>query len=111
MLKTGYEFGKVNPLAPQVNFEPEKVCFKNIFENANGGVSLLAFRKDQFLDTHLAPAEVMVYVIEGEVEFGFNDMPRRLKAGEFILMGEGVPHNVMARADSKLMLIKVKSTK
>ena len=53
----------------------------------------------------------MVCVIEGEVEFMMLGHPNTLKAGEFMLMGEGVPHSVAAKADSKVMLVKVKSEK
>ena len=53
----------------------------------------------------------MVYVLEGEVEFTMIDHPHTLKAGDFMLMGEGVPHSVVAKADSKIMLVKVKSSK
>lgn len=111
MLETEYKFGEVHTLAPQINSAADKVQFKNIFENGNGGVSLLAFKKGQALAEHLAPAEVMVYVLEGEVEFTMLGTPHDLKAGKFMLMGEGVPHSVVAKADSKVMLVKVKSTK
>lgn len=111
MLETEYKFGEVHTLASQVNSASDKVQFKNIFENGNGGVSLLAFKKGQALAEHLAPAEVMVCVIEGEVEFMMLGHPNTLKAGEFMLMGEGVPHSVAAKADSKVMLVKMKSVK
>ena len=111
MFKTEYKFGEVHALAPQVIDGPDKVQFRHIFENDNGGVSLLAFRANQSLAEHVAPAEVMVYVLEGEVEFTMIDHPHTLKAGDFMLMGEGVPHSVVAKADSKIMLVKVKSSK
>lgn len=109
MLKTEYQFGEVHDLASQLKAEEDRVQFKNIFTNANGGVSLLAFKAGQKLDTHLAPAEVMVYVAEGEVEFTMLDKPHAIKAGCFILMGEGVAHSVAANTDAKVMLVKIKS--
>lgn len=39
------------------------------------------------------------------------DRPLTLRAGEFMLMGDGVPNSVVAAADSKVMLAKVKSDK
>ena len=109
MLDTDFKFGKVQILAEQVAASTDKVHFKNIFENTNGGVSLLAFR--QALAEHLAPAEVMVYVVEGEVEFTMADMKHSLRMGEFMLMGQGVAHSVAAKTDAKVMLVKVKSDK
>lgn len=111
MLNTDYRFGEVHNLASQIEDGTDKVHFKNIFENANGGVSLLAFKAGQALAEHLAPAEVMVYVIEGEVKFTMLDQPHVIKAGEFMLMGEGVRHSVVALADSKVILVKIRSSK
>lgn len=108
MINTDFKFCEVNNLAAQVDFGSEHVEFKRIFENENGGVVLLAFKAGQKLDTHLAPAEVMVCVLEGEIEFSINDTPHTLKSGEFMLMGAGVPHCVKSLADSKMALIKVK---
>ena len=108
MLDTEYKFGEVYSITSQIDSGEEHVNFKRIFENANGGVSVLAFKTGQKLDQHLAPAEVMVCVLEGEIRFTMIDQPLTIKAGEFMLMGAGVPHSVVAKTDSKVMLVKVK---
>lgn len=109
MLSTDFRFGEVYDLSSQINAAKDKATFRNIFDNANGGVSLLALEAGQNLAEHLAPAEVMVYVLEGEIEFTLMDQRHKLRTGEFLLMGEGVPHSVTAKDDSKIMLIKIKS--
>ena len=81
MLTTDYKFGEVNNLDSQVTADYENVHSKQIFSNENGGVALIAFKKGQRLAEHLSPAEVMVYVIEGEVEFTMIDSPNLLKKG------------------------------
>ncbi|MBD5205579.1 MAG: cupin domain-containing protein [Bacteroidales bacterium] len=108
MITTDYKFGEVHGIVNQIESGSDKVHFKQIFSNENGGVVLLAFKNGQKLDTHVAPAEVMVTVLEGEIEFTMIDKPHTIKAGEFMLMGADVPHSVLAKADSKVMLIKVK---
>ncbi|MDE6007586.1 MAG: cupin domain-containing protein [Muribaculaceae bacterium] len=108
MIDTEFKFGEVHELAKQIECGEDRVHFQNIFSNANGGVVLVGFKAGQKLDTHTAPAEVMVNVIEGEIEFTMLGKPHILKAGEFLLMGADVQHSVKANADSKLMLIKVK---
>lgn len=108
MLNTDYKFGEVKNLASQIEAADEKVQFKHIFSNENGGVMLVAFKAGQKLDTHTAPAEVMITCLEGEIEFTMIDRPLTLKAGDFLLMGADVPHSVAAKADSKMMLTKVK---
>lgn len=109
MLQTEYKFGEVKELSRQIESSSEKVQFKNIFSNDNGGVVMLAFKSGQILDTHTAPAEVMVCVVEGEIEFTMIDNPHTIKAGEFLLMGQGVPHSVKATLDSKVMIVKLKA--
>ena len=106
--KTEFRYGEAHGLLDQVEKGHDKVHVKNIFETGNGGVSLIAFEKGQKLDTHLAPWEVMVIVMEGEIEFTMDGKPVDLKAGNFLLMGADVPHSVLAMTDAKLMLAKVK---
>ena len=109
MLQTDYKFGEVHNLAKQIEVSSERVNFKHIFNNANGGVALVAFKAGQKLDEHLSPAELMITVLEGEIVFTMLDKPHTLRAGEFMLVGEGVPHSVLANADSKMMLTKIKA--
>ena len=108
MLHTEYKFGEVHGIADQIEVGSDKVHFRQIFSNENGGVVLVAFKAGQKLDTHVAPAEVMINVLDGEIEFTMLDKVNTLKAGEFLLMGADVPHSVVAKADSKMMLVKVK---
>ena len=109
MLETDFKFGEVHNLASQIESGAERVHFKNIFNNSNGGVVLLAFKAGQKLDEHIAPAELMVTVLEGEIVFTMIDNPNTLRAGEFMLIGAGVPHSVLANRDSKVMLTKIKA--
>ncbi len=51
----------------------------------------------------------MVTALEGEIVFTMIDNPITLRAGEFILVGAGVPHSVLANCDSKIMLTKIKA--
>ena len=108
MLQTNYKFGEVHKLASLIESDNQKVSFKGIFANDNGGVSLIAFKAGQKLDEHVAPAEIMVNVLEGEITFTTQDTPHVLRAGEFLLLGKDVRHSVVANSDAKVMLIKIK---
>lgn len=108
MLNTDYKFGEVHVIAEQIEKGMDKVHFKQIFNNENGGVVLVAFKAGQKLDTHIAPAEVMINVLEGEIEFTMLDKVNTIRSGEFLLMGADVPHSVLAKTDAKMMLIKIK---
>ena len=107
-MKTNFKFGEVIKFNEAINYNSEKVEFKTVFETSKGGVSLVALKAGQKLDTHTAPFEVMITVCEGEIEFTMLDKSNRIKAGEFFLMGANVPHSVVANTDSKLMITKVK---
>lgn len=107
--KTEFRFGEVHGLLNQVELGQDKVHVRNIFETGNGGVSLLAMEAGQKLDTHLAPAEIMVTVLEGEIDFTTEGKTCKMNAGDFLLLGQDVPHSVEAKADSKLLLVKIKA--
>ncbi len=109
MLKTEYKFGEVHSLTEQISASEDHAQFHRIFENNNGGVVLLALKAGQKLAEHLAPTELMVNVIDGSIQFTMIDKPHTINAGNFILIGEGVPHSVVALADSKVMLVKIKA--
>ena len=106
--KTDFKFGEVYSLLDQANKAQDKVQFRKILETSNGGVSLVAFEAGQALDEHVAPAEVMILVMEGEIEFNMAGRLHRINAGEFLLMGQDVLHSVKAVSDAKLLLVKVK---
>lgn len=109
MLETEFRFNEVKVLADQVEAADDKVRFRGVLSSENGGVALLAFKAGQKLDEHLAPAELMVTVLTGEINFNIGSTPHSIKAGEFMLVGAGVAHSVEAVADSKVMLTKVKA--
>lgn len=106
--KTDYRFGEVHNLLDQVEIAADKVQSRRIFETENGGVALMGFKAGQALDTHLAPMEVMVTVLEGEIEFTMAGKANAMRAGEFLLMGADVLHSVLAKTDAKVMLVKIR---
>ena len=107
-MKTNFKFGEVIKLNEAITYDSQKVNFETVFETSKGGISLVAMKAGQKLDTHTAPFEVMVTVCEGEIEFTMLDQSKRLLAGDFLLMGANVAHSVVANRDSKLMLVKIK---
>lgn len=110
-MKTNYKFGEVIKHSNVIDYLPEKINSKIIFETVNGGIIFLAIKKGQKLDPHTTPFEVMVNVCEGEIEFTMIDKPHKMAEGDFILMGANVMHSVVAKKDSKLMLVKIRDGK
>lgn len=108
MLTSKFRFGEVFKLAEQISPDDQQVKFENVFSNDNGGVALICFRQGQKLDPHTAPADVMVYVVAGQITFNMAGENHYMDAGDFMLMGAGVTHSVKAELPSKVMLVKVK---
>ena len=108
MLETEFKFGEVHTLADQIQTAEDRPQFRNIFSNGNGGAVLVGLKAGQKLDTHTAPAEVMVNVIVGEIEFTMIDRIHTITPGEFLLIVADVAHSFLAKSDSKIMLVKVK---
>ncbi|MCH5233405.1 MAG: cupin domain-containing protein [Muribaculaceae bacterium] len=108
-MKTDYKFGEVIRFNEAISFSDENVVFSNVFETEYGGVSNVALKAGQKLETHIAPFEVMVTLCVGEIDFTMLDMTHNMKAGEFLLMGANVPHSVVAKQDSIITLVKIKN--
>ena len=108
MIKTDYRLNEVFNLASQIENGNDDVHFKELFSNANSSVMLVAFKSGQFLAEHRAPADVMVYVAEGKVDFTLADTTHEMKKGDFMLMNEGTLHRVLAKTDATVMLAKMK---
>ncbi|MCH5236810.1 MAG: cupin domain-containing protein [Muribaculaceae bacterium] len=107
-MKTNYRYGEIISLCNQVDYASDQVEFRQVFETSNGGVALLAFKEGQKLETHTSPFQVMVTVCEGEIDFTMLDETHLMKAGDALLMGANVAHSVKARANSKVLLVKIK---
>lgn len=108
MLTTQVKFGEVFSLEDRIGYNDEKVTFEQLMETKHGGVNLVAFKAGQKLDKHVAPADVVFYIIEGEIQLNILDKSHTLRKGESLMMGKEVPHSVEANQDSKVMLIKIK---
>ncbi len=53
---------------------------------------------------HSAPGEIRVLCIEGEIVFRTPSIEQTLIAGDFVLLGRGVPHALKAVLDSSALL-------
>lgn len=92
-----------------VNYEEGKVVQKIVSGNNSGAVILMAFDADTTIPTHTAPADAMVMILEGELEFTLDGALNLLAEGDFIQMKPGQPHSLSASKRCKMMLIKLNS--
>ena len=107
-MKTQEEIKTPLRLADELKYVDGEVVTKDIFSNDNGSVRLLAFDKGVMLARHSVDSDVMVYVIEGDVEFEIDDQRQHLSAGNSILMPANTAHTVLALNKAKVILIRIK---
>lgn len=102
------EFNKVINLEELVPYGEKTInsimiALKNPLNSA-----VFAFDKDEMLSEHSAPADALVYVLDGELEISINKVIHRVKKGEMILMPANIPHALKALEKSKMLLVIVK---
>lgn len=106
-MKTQEEIKTPLRLTEELPYKDGKVVRKNVFSNDNGSVTLLAFDKGVMLARHSVESDVMVYVIEGQVEFEIDDQRQHLLTGNSILMPANTAHTVLALDRAKVLLIRI----
>lgn len=79
------------------------IALKNSLNSA-----VFAFDKEEMLSEHSAPADALVYVLDGELEISINKIGHKVKKGEMVLMPANIPHALKALEKSKMLLIIVK---
>lgn len=79
------------------------IALKNSLNSA-----VFAFDKEEMLSEHSAPADALVYVLDGELEISINKIGHKVKKGEMILMPANIPHALKALEKYKMLLIIVK---
>lgn len=94
-------------LRDELEYKDGDVVAKNIVKNDNGSVTLLAFDYNAMIARHSVNADVLVYVVEGAVEFEVNDQRHKLDAGNAMVLPANTPHTVVALAKSKVLLTKL----
>ena len=85
------------------------VVSRTIIEKKTGTVTIFSFDKGQGLSEHTAPFDALVEILDGEAEIKIAGKPRRVKAGEFIIMPANKPHALKAVKKFKMMLVMIRS--
>lgn len=107
-MKTDFELKNTFHFSDALNYVKGQVEFRTVMSSHNGSVDLVSFASDSHLAEHPAPEDVMVYLIEGEVDFHVDDHIQRLMPGDSLLLPQGVKHSVHPLRDSKVMLVKIR---
>lgn len=102
-----FEKNTTAQLLSLVDYDKTKVASRVINENNQGTQIIMAMDADTKLDDHSAPADVTIYVAEGEVTFTVEGKAHRLSAGDVFTMTPGQIHSVVAHKPTKILLTKL----
>lgn len=100
--------GRAVDLAGLVEYQPGAVVSREIVKRQAGTVTVFAFDKGQGLSEHTAPFDALVLVLDGEAEIALAGEPRRVRAGEMLMMPADVPHALSAAERFKMLLVMVR---
>lgn len=64
----------------------------------------IAFKKGQEMREHQTKHPIVVSVVDGSIDFGVSGAVQQLTRGMLIALEGGVPHSLVARADSIVRL-------
>lgn len=80
---------------------------KLLMENENSCLYVIGLKKDEIIDTHTSVCNAAVYVVDGEIELHFDAEKFTVKEEEILMFKKDAQHKVLAKKDSKFLLIKI----
>lgn len=97
---------KVINLKETIEYQDNSIVSKVFLSKNQASVTLFAFDKGEIIDTHIAPMDAIVNILEGEAEIVIADEAFSLKTGEMIIMPANIPHSLKAVDKFKMLLVK-----
>ncbi len=111
-----------------INLKESERGIVDLLENNGAHLKLVALKKNQMLEPHMAHTNVCIYITDGELEINFpvndncacqacgcdlpyeedNDNKKyKIKKGQIFLFEKDVLHSVKALKDTTFLLIKI----
>jgi quercetin dioxygenase-like cupin family protein len=100
--------GQVHALAGMVDYQEGSIVSRTLLNKNTGTLTLFAFDGGQALSEHTAPFDAFVQVLDGEAEVVIGGAPKRVTAGEMVIMPADVPHAVKAPGRFKMFLAMIR---
>jgi quercetin dioxygenase-like cupin family protein len=100
--------GKVADAAGLVQYQSGAIVSRTLIKKPTGTVTLFAFDAGQELSEHTAPFDALVHVLDGESEISIAGKPKRVKAGQMVILPAGKIHAVKALGQFKMLLIMIR---
>src|SRR6185295_7087800 len=100
---------QVMPVMELVAYQTGGIVSRQIIKRGAGNVTAFAFDAGQELTEHTSPFDALVHVVEGDAHISIGGDPRRVHAGEMLLLPANVPHAVKAVSRFKMILTMIRS--
>jgi quercetin dioxygenase-like cupin family protein len=95
-------------VADRIAYQDKSVVSQTLLDKKTGTLTVFAFDSGQGLSEHTSPYDATVLVTDGEAEIHIGGKPRKVKAGEMIIMPAGIPHALRAEKRFKMLLIMIR---
>jgi quercetin dioxygenase-like cupin family protein len=94
-----------------LNYGTDKVAISVLFETETTKEIRILFREGQVMKKHQTKFPITVEIVEGNMNFGVNDVIHQLKKGDLVALEGNVPHDLNAKSDCivRLTLSKLDS--
>ena len=99
--------GEVFKLADLVPYQEGKIVNMDVIHNSTMKFVIMAFDAGTGLSEHAAPAEAMIFALDGEGIIGYEGEEHIIKAGENFCFARGGRHSVKANGRFKMALLLV----
>lgn len=100
-------FYKVFELKDVLTCKDEKLEKKVLLENGNSKFIAIYLEKDAIYDCHSSEGDACVLVYDGEIEIHFEAEKFEIKKGEMIMFKKEHEHKVLAKKDSKFLVVRI----
>lgn len=88
----------------EIEFSDSKVMIKKILETNISKEIRICLSKNQHMKEHIAPAPIVVMVLDGEIIFNVNNEQHIMKKGSVINLDSKIPHSLLGVEDSIIRL-------
>lgn len=90
-----------------VELDGKELDKKVLMESETGALTAIALKKEEIIDTHTSTCDAAVLVLDGEIEIHFDAQKFEVGKGEILMFKKDAQHKVVAKKDSKFLLIKI----
>ena len=99
---------KISTISELVVSQPSGITSRTIVDAKHTNITLFAFDAEQTISEHITPYHALVQVPQGEIEITIGGEPKNVKNGQTIVMPKDIPHSLIAKEKSIMILTLMK---